>query len=90
MIGNDISGTVDVNVNSAKAVELTLANGKDLRLNKQLGPKTGNPLDFTTFDQFMEAFKTQLKSLMDRAITAYNFADQLRFKYEPVPTQTNI
>ncbi|MFX1506848.1 MAG: pyruvate formate lyase family protein [Promethearchaeota archaeon] len=85
MIGNDISGTVDVNVNIAKAVELTLANGKDIRLNKQLGPKTGNPLDFTTFDQFMKAFKIQLRSLMDRAIKAYDFIDQLRFDYEPVP-----
>ncbi|MFX1535948.1 MAG: pyruvate formate lyase family protein [Promethearchaeota archaeon] len=85
MIGNDVSGTVDVNVNIAKAVELTITNGKDNRLNKQLGPKTGDPLNFKTFEEFMNAFKAQLKSLMDRAIKAYNFVDNLRFDYEPVP-----
>ena len=85
MIGNDISGTVDVNVNIAKAIELTMHNGKDIRLNKQLGPKTGDPVDFTNFDEFMNAFKIQLRALMDRAIEAYNFADKIRLDYEPVP-----
>lgn len=85
MIGNDVSGTVDVNVNIAKAIELTMNNGKDIRLNKQLGPKTGKPTNFRTFDSFMNAFKLQLTSLIDRAIEAYNFADKLRLDYEPVP-----
>jgi formate C-acetyltransferase len=85
MIGNDVSGTVDVNPNLAKAVELALANGKDVRLGLQLGPKTGNPLNFSTFDQFYEAFKVQVHALLDRAIRANNLADALRVKYEPVP-----
>ena len=85
MIGNDVSGTVDINVNIAKAVELTITNGKDIRLNKQLGPKTGDPPGFKTFEEFMNAFKIQLRSLMDRAIKAYDFVDKLRFNYEPVP-----
>ncbi|MFX1252751.1 MAG: pyruvate formate lyase family protein [Promethearchaeota archaeon] len=85
MIGNDVSGTVDVNVNIAKAVELTLNNGKDICLNKQLGPKTGDPNQFKSFDELMDAFNVQLKSLMDRAIEANNFADQLRVEYEPIP-----
>jgi pyruvate formate-lyase/glycerol dehydratase family glycyl radical enzyme len=85
MIGCDVSGTVDVNPNIAKAVELVFSNGKDMRLGTQLGPKTGNPLTFKTFDQFFNAFKTQLKALLDRAIQANNFADELRVKFEPVP-----
>ena len=85
MIGNDVSGTVDVNVNIAKALELTLNDGKDVRLNKQIGPRTGDPTAFETFDRLMEAFKRQLTSLIDRAIEANNFADSLRVKFEPVP-----
>lgn len=85
MTGNDVSGTVDVNPNIAKAVELVLANGKDQRLGTQLGPKTGNPLTFKTFDQFHEAFKMQVRALLDRAIRANNHADALRVKFEPVP-----
>ena len=85
MIGNDVSGTVDVNVNIAKAVELTLFNGKDIASNKQVGPKTGNPEKFSSFDQFKEAYFKQLKALLDRAIKANNLADKIRAKYEPVP-----
>lgn len=84
-IGNDISGTVDVNINIAKAVELTLNDGKDLQLNKQLGPKTGDPTKFKTFDELKKAFDSQLKALIDRAIDANNFSDYLRVTYEPVP-----
>jgi pyruvate formate-lyase/glycerol dehydratase family glycyl radical enzyme len=83
--GQDVSGTVDVNVNIAKAVELTLSNGTDMRLGKRIGPRTGNPIAFTTFDEFMAAFKDQLRALMDRAIEANNVADRLRVTFEPVP-----
>lgn len=85
MIGNDVSGTVDVNPNLAKAVELALSDGKDIRLGLQLGPKTGDPLTFRTFDRFHDAFKEQARALLDRAIKANNFADALRVQFEPVP-----
>lgn len=85
MIGNDVSGTVDVNVNIAKAIELTLFNGRDLQTKKQVGPKTGNPKKFKTFDQFKEAYIKQLTALLDRAIKANNHADMIRAVYEPVP-----
>ena len=85
MIGNDVSGTVDVNVNIAKAIELTLFNGKDVSLNKQVGPRTGKPEKFRTYNEFEGAYFKQLKALLDRAIKANNFADKLRAKYEPVP-----
>ncbi|MFW9917667.1 MAG: pyruvate formate lyase family protein, partial [Candidatus Thorarchaeota archaeon] len=85
MQGNDVSGTVDVNVNIAKAVELALNNGKDMRLGKQLGPKTGDPAKFRTFEEVRQAFQAQLLALMDRAIEANNFADKLRVEFEPIP-----
>jgi formate C-acetyltransferase len=85
MQGNDVSGTVDVNVNIAKAVELALNNGKDMRLKQQLGPKTGDPLKFKTYEDMRDAFQAQLLALMDRAITANNFADRLRVEFEPIP-----
>ncbi len=85
MTGNDVSGTVDVNVNIAKAVELTLYNGREIESDTQIGPKTGDPATFSTFQEFMAAFTRQLKALMDRAIEANSFADRLRVKFEPVP-----
>ncbi len=81
--GDDRSGTVDVNLNIAKAVELVLNNGKDMTTGERIGPKTGNPEKFKTFDEFMDAFKIQLKAILEELIDIYNISDELRAKYEP-------
>lgn len=85
MQGNDRSDTVDVNINLAKAVELALNNGKDTASGLQFGPKTGDPLSFNTFDDFMAAVKAQLKELVNLLVNAGNMADTLRAKYQQVP-----
>lgn len=83
--GNDRSGTVDVNVNLAKAVELTLFNGRDLATGDRLGPRTGDARDFTSWNEFKAAFETQLKAFLERFIEFYNFSDSIRANYEPTP-----
>ncbi|HEY5527257.1 MAG TPA: pyruvate formate lyase family protein [Candidatus Anoxymicrobiaceae bacterium] len=83
--GDDRSGTVDVNVNLAKAVELTLFNGKDQETGDRLGPKTGDPRSFRSWEEFKTAFETQLKALLQRFIDFYNFSDALRADFEPTP-----
>ena len=83
--GNDRSGTVDVNVNLAKAVELTLFSGRDLATGDRLGPRTGDARDFTSWNEFKAAFETQLKSFLERFIEFYNFSDSIRANYEPTP-----
>ena len=51
--GNDrSSGTVDINLNMAKAMELVFTNGRDQKLKLRTGVKTGDPASFTSFDQF--------------------------------------
>lgn len=44
---------------AAKQVELALYNGIDPRTGKQIGPATGDPRSFTTFDQFYAAWEQQ-------------------------------
>ena len=83
--GNDRSGTVDVNINLAKAVELTLFDGKDQQTSDRLGPRTGNPREFETWGRFREAFEGQLKALMVRFLDFYNMADTIRSTHEPTP-----
>ncbi|MFX0044587.1 MAG: pyruvate formate lyase family protein [Candidatus Hermodarchaeota archaeon] len=85
MQGNDRSDTVDVNINLAKAVELALNDGRDMKTGDQVGPKTGNPLSFMEFDQFCLAVKTQLSALIELLVDAGNMADTLRAKYQPTP-----
>ena len=83
--GNDRSGTVDINMNIAKAVELTLHDGKEVASGKQAGPRTGDPRTFATFDRFFAAFKAQLKAIMEILIEANNIADCGRARFEPTP-----
>ncbi len=46
-------------VNQVKILELVLHNGVDPLTGKQVGPETGDPNTFNTFDDFHEAFKRQ-------------------------------
>ena len=83
--GCDRSGTVDVNLNLAKAVELTLNDGRDAATQKQVGPTTGDPRAFKSFEEFLAAFKAQLKHILEWAIRVNNMADAGRARWEPVP-----
>ena len=83
--GCDRSGTVDVNLNLAKAVELALNDGRDLRTGGQVGPATGDPLAFSTFEQFYAAFSKQLLFTLDEIIRVNDIADAGRAAFEPVP-----
>ncbi|HOO55485.1 MAG TPA: pyruvate formate lyase family protein [bacterium] len=85
MQGNDRSGTVDVNLNLAKAVELALNEGRDVATGRQLGPRTGKPGGFDTFEKFYTAFNRQLDALLDDIVGTVEIADTARAKYEPVP-----
>ncbi len=85
LIGDDRSGTVDVNLNLAKAIELVLNDGRDLATGQQIGPRTGEPKNFQDFPQFMKAFKQQLKAILEQLIVANNLADAGRARWEPVP-----
>ncbi|MBI4787458.1 MAG: formate C-acetyltransferase/glycerol dehydratase family glycyl radical enzyme [Chloroflexi bacterium] len=85
LAGDDRSGTVDVNLNIAKAVELVLNDGRDLATGKQIGPQTGDPRDFPNFPDFLDAFKQQLHAILERLIDANDLADAGRAQWEPVP-----
>lgn len=85
LAGCDRSGTVDVNLNLAKAVELTFNNGRDLATGNQIGPQTGEPSSFTSFDALWAAFQAQLTHLVDWIIRVNNIADAGRARWEPVP-----
>lgn len=59
------------NLNQAKILELALNDGFDARQQKQLGPKTGNPCDFTSMEDIYKAFFTQMD----------HFAERMRMDY---------
>jgi formate C-acetyltransferase len=71
--------------NLPKILELTLHDGFDPRTSKQLGPHTGNPRDFQSFDGFFAAFERQLKHFIDIKIRGNNLIETLFAKYLPAP-----
>ncbi len=83
--GNDRSGTVDVNLNLAKAVELTMFGGRDQTSGQQIGPKTGPGTAFTDFAQFHAAFCRQLEHLVDWIVDVNDQADAVRARFAPTP-----
>ena len=96
MVGNDRSGTVDINVNLLKAVELALTGGRDLLEFvdpitgkkdpiKQDGPATPDPASFKTFEAFWEAYAEQTRYLIQKAADLYEASESIRAEFCPTP-----
>ncbi|MCL6580868.1 MAG: hypothetical protein K6U08_04530 [Firmicutes bacterium] len=83
--GDDRSGTVDVNVNLAKAVELALWNGVSAVTGRRLGPATGRAETFDTYEKFRAAVERQLLAMLDRLLRCAEEADRIRATWEPTP-----
>ena len=71
--------------NLPKILELTLNDGFDKRTNMQLGPHTGNPVDFKSYDEFFEAYKKQVRYFMDIKLAGNNIIERVFMKNMPVP-----
>lgn len=51
--------------NTAKIIEYALFNGYDPVVKMQMGPETGDARNFTSYEELYEAWKKQMKWLMD-------------------------
>ncbi len=69
--------------NLAKILEITLNNGFDPKTQKQIGPKTGNPNDFESFEELMEAYKIQEQHFADIKIKGNVIIERLFAKNLP-------
>ena len=96
MVGNDRSGTVDINLNLLKAVELTLTGGKDLipfvdpmkgrpEKIRQDGPNTGDAKKFKTFEAFFEAYEKQTAYIIKKSVETYEASEAVRADFLPTP-----
>lgn len=57
-------GSLGMNyINLAKMFEYVLNNGVEPKNGKQIGPKTGDPAEFTCIEDYIEAFKKQFDEL---------------------------
>lgn len=71
--------------NLPKVLELTLHRGVDPRTGQRVGIDTGDPLAWTSFEELMEAFRTQLEHLIDVKVRGNNIIERLWAEYIPTP-----
>ena len=63
--------------NLMKMLELALHDGFDVRTDKQIGPCTGDPAKFRTFDDLFAAFERQVRHVIDIKINGNQLIERL-------------
>jgi formate C-acetyltransferase len=71
--------------NIPKVLEITLHNGVDPRTGKKIGIETGNPAQFFTFNDLLDAFRMQLNYFVTIKIKGNNTIERIWAKNIPVP-----
>jgi len=68
-----------------KILEITLNNGTDPRTGKEIGIKTGDPRNFKSINELLDAFKKQLNYFADIKLKGNNIIEKLYAEQLPVP-----
>lgn len=71
--------------NLVKVLEITLNNGYDPFTRKLIGIKSGDPVNFKTYDELFEAFKKQLHHFIQIKIKGNQIIEQLYATSMPSP-----
>ena len=74
--------------NMCRPLELVFSNGIDKGV--QIGPQTGDVTEMTTFEEFYEAYKTQMVYFIELLVNADNAIDQAHAERCPLPFQSSM
>jgi pyruvate-formate lyase len=96
MVGNDRSGTVDLNLNLATAVELALTGGLDLipftdpmtgktDPPRRWGPDSGDAAQFQIWDQFWAAYAAQTRFIIQKIVDLFEQTEEVVARFSPTP-----
>ena len=85
--GREYCSTSSILLSLPAAIEMTLFNGKRPSITKeeQIGPKSGDPAAFVSFEQFWNAFSTQTRWLIDQAVSLNETLALVHQKMLPSP-----
>ena len=72
-------------MNWPKILEVTLYNGVDPSTGKRIGIETGDPRDFTSYEEFFEAYRKQLQYFVDVKVMGNNIIERLFAEHLPTP-----
>lgn len=71
--------------NLAKVLEITLHDGVDPRSGRRLGPRTGAPEGFHTFDDLFAAYRRQLEHFVDLKVRGNQLIERIYATEMPAP-----
>ena len=71
--------------NLNKILEITLNNGNDPKTGKFIGIETGDPRNFKSIDELINAYKNQLNYFADIKLKGNNIIEKLYAEQLPVP-----
>ena len=83
--GKHLGHTNCMMFNMVAALEMAMFNGYHPLMRWHLGPETGEAEDFKTFDDFFNAFTTQLAYLADLACEYNNYLGEAHAVIRPTP-----
>jgi pyruvate formate-lyase/glycerol dehydratase family glycyl radical enzyme len=76
--------------NLAKCLELALNDGRDRLTGERLGPATGDPRAFASFDDVLRAFQAQVAHFVDEKVRYDNIVRDIYAAYCPVPFTSSV
>ena len=72
-------------MNWPKILELACYNGIDPNSGQQIGPRTGDARQFTSYQQLMDAYSRQLEYFIDLKVRSNNVIERLFANHMPAP-----
>lgn len=76
--------------NLGLCLELALNDGRSRLTGDQIGPKTGDPRKFTTYEEVVNAYKTQVEALVPIHLLEKNVDRSLFGEFAPTPFQSSL
>lgn len=89
--GRSYDASSSIMLNLVSSLELALYNGKrPITGDEQIGPATGQAESFRTFEEFWEAFKTQLGWLINEAVQLNEMLGKSHQEHLPTPLLSSL
>jgi len=88
--GKLIGGGIARPIFLIRVVELAMYGGRCRYTGEQIGPKTKALGEFESFDDFLEAYRTQINFLAKYAAMAINIMDNLHADHAPLPFTSSL
>jgi pyruvate formate-lyase/glycerol dehydratase family glycyl radical enzyme len=83
--GNTFGCTSGNDISLVGALEMALHNGTLRMLGRRVGPATGDPRTFTSFEQLMKVYKKQIAACVDIVARCTKLKDQAYAEILPCP-----